>query len=118
MARRPKNPALTKAPWSPTFTTQKSFDLPNTTHEAMKKKKAQTEEKIVSTACQGWWRRSGRLLGNDLNCMIFRELVLPWHSKCVQKKERDGAKKTSPSSEVVKSCLAGRSYKTKSGYVR
>ena len=45
-------------------------------------------------------------------------LVPPRHSKCVQKKERDGAKKTSPSSEVVKSCLAGRSYNTKSGYVR
>ena len=45
-------------------------------------------------------------------------LVLPRHSKCVQKKERDRAKKTSPSSEVVKSGLAGRSYNSKSGYVR
>ena len=82
VARRPKNPALTKAPWSPTFTTQKSFDLPNTTHEAMKKKKAQTEEKIVSTACQGWWRRSGRLLDYDFNCMIWYRSYLGTPSEC------------------------------------
>ena len=77
-----------------------SLDLLNTTQEAMKKKKAHMLEKIVSAACQGWWRSSGRL--KEQNILKYEgSLVPPWNTKCVQKEEGNRAEEAGPSSEVI-----------------
>ena len=70
----------------------------------MKKKKAHIDEKIVSAACQGWWRSSGRLQKQTV--LRSSSVVKPWHAKGVQKQERNRAEEASPCSEVVELSLA------------